>query len=116
GRRRRGVRGGRGPRRSGRCARRSPCARGGARRHRRGRAPLFFGRRGLGLQGGLHGPAGEFAGGGDGQGLDAGQDLAVRGVVGGLLQLLGEQQRLLDQQRLQGGLGSKRARVHGGSL
>jgi hypothetical protein len=53
------------------------------------RAPLFFGRWGLGLEGGLNGLPGEFACGGDGQGLDPGQDLAIGSVVGGLLQLLG---------------------------
>jgi hypothetical protein len=63
-------------------------------------APLFFGRGGLGLQGGLDGAAGEFACGGDGQGFDARQDLPVGGVVGGPLQLSGEQQRLLQHQLL----------------
>jgi hypothetical protein len=61
---------------------------------------LFFGRLGLGLQGRFDRPAGEFAGGGDGQGLDAREDLAVRGGIGGGLQLLGEQQHLLDQECL----------------
>jgi hypothetical protein len=59
--------------------------------------------------------AGEFAGGGDGQGLHAAEDLAVRGGVGGGLELLGERQRLLDEQRLQGSFGLKRALPHGGS-
>jgi len=56
-----------------------------------GRGPLFFGPLGLGLERGLHGLAGQFPGGGDGQGLDAGEDLAVGGIVGGLLQLSGQE-------------------------
>jgi hypothetical protein len=52
---------------------------------------------GLGLQGGLDGLASQFASGGDGQSLDAGEDLAVGCGVGGLLQLLGEQQGLLNE-------------------
>jgi predicted cupin superfamily sugar epimerase len=73
--------------------------------------PLFFGGRGLGLQGGLDGLAGQLAGGGDGEGLDAGEDQAVGCGVGGLLQLLGQEQGLLEEQGLQGGLG-----VEGGAL
>jgi hypothetical protein len=60
-------------------------------------APLFFGRFGLRLQGGLDGLAGQFAGSGDGEGLDASEDLSVGGGVGGLLQLLGKQQGLLEE-------------------
>jgi hypothetical protein len=60
--------------------------------------------------------SGQFAGGGDGQSLDLGQDLAIGGGVGSLLELFGKQQGLLDEQSLQGCFGSKRARVHGGSF
>src|SRR5262249_30255740 len=73
-------------------------------------------RRGLGLEGGLDRLAGQFAGGGDGQGLDLGENLTVGGAVGRGLQLLGEQQRLLQEQGLQRGLGmGGSARGHGSS-
>ena len=52
-----------------------------------------------------YGPAGQLAGGGDGQGLDAGQDLAARRGVGGGPQLPGEQGGLLGEQGPQGRLG-----------
>ena len=84
--------------------------------YRFGPAPLFFGRLGLGLEGGLDGLAGEFAGGGDGQGLDARQNLAVGGGAGGGLQLLGQQERLLKEQGLERGVGVEgSARGQGGS-
>jgi hypothetical protein len=70
----------------------------------------------LGLQGGLDGLSGQVASGGDGESFDASEDLSVGGGIGGLFQLLGEQQGLLEQQGLQGGLGSKGAWFHGGSL
>jgi hypothetical protein len=63
-------------------------------------APFFFDRLGLGLEGGLDGLAGEFAGGGDGQGLDASEDLAIRGRLRGLLQLAGQEHGLLQDQGL----------------
>ena len=83
--------------------------------YRCGRGPLFFGPLGLGLEGGLHGLAGEFLGGGDGEGLDTADDLAVGGVIGGLLQLLGQEQGSLQYEGLEGRLGSESALSHGGS-
>jgi hypothetical protein len=69
----------------------------------------------LRLQGGLDGLAGKFAGGRDGEGLDLGKDLTVGGLVGSLLQLPGEQERLLDDEGLEGALGPEGAWGHGGS-
>ena len=93
-----------------------PLRPGAVRRRRCVPAPFFFGRLGLGRQGRLDGPAGEFADGGDGEGPDAGQDVAVRGRVGARLQLLGQEKRLLDPQRRQRGRGPKRAWLQGSSL
>jgi hypothetical protein len=67
------------------------------------------------LEGGLDGLPGELPAGRDGGGLDAGEDLAVRGAVGGPLELSGEGEGLLDQQGLERGIGVERAADHGGS-
>jgi len=71
---------------------------------------------GLGLQGGLDGPASEFAGAGDGQGLDLGQDLPIGGLIGGLLELAGQQEGLLNDQGFQGSVGLEGAGLHGNLL
>jgi hypothetical protein len=77
---------------------------------------LYFGGGGLGLEGGLDRLAGQFAGGGDGEGLDAGEDVAVGGRLSSRLQLLGQEQGLLQEQGLQGRLGVEgRALGHSGS-
>jgi hypothetical protein len=60
----------------------------------------------------LDGLAGQLAGGGDSQGLDLGEDVAVGGGVGGLLQLPGEQECLLDEEGLEGGLSAEGALAH----
>src|SRR5262249_9688561 len=73
----------------------------------------FFGRVGLGLQGGLDGLAREFLSGEDGGGLDAGEDLPVGGLGGGAFELLGEQERLFEAKGLQRRFGLERARWHG---
>jgi hypothetical protein len=71
---------------------------------RSNRSAWFFGGLGLCLQGGLDGLAGEFAGGGDGEGLDLGEDLAIGGLVRGPLQLLGQKEGPFHDQGLQGGV------------
>src|SRR5262249_60440641 len=69
-----------------------------------------------GLEGGMDGLGGELAGGGDGQGLHPLEDLAVGGGVGGLLELAGQEQGLLQEQGFQGRGCRKGARGHGGIL
>jgi hypothetical protein len=68
------------------------------------------------LQGGLDGLAGQLASGRDGHGLDLGQDLAIGSGVGGLLELAGQQERLLKDEGFQRGAGVKGALVHGDLL
>ena len=58
--------------------------------------------------------AGESPGGGDGEGLDAAEALAVGGVAGGPLRWAGQQQGLLHDEGLERGPGAASARRHGG--
>jgi hypothetical protein len=46
----------------------------------------------------LDGPTGEFAGGGDSSGFDTGEDLAIGGLVGGLLQSPGQEEGLFEEE------------------
>jgi hypothetical protein len=68
------------------------------------------------LQGSLDSPAGQFAGGGDGQGLDLGQDLAISSGVGGLLELASQQEGLLQDEDFQRATGFKGTVLHGNLL
>jgi hypothetical protein len=66
----------------------------------------------LQLEGGFDGLAGEFAGGGHGRGLDGGEDLPVRSIVGRLLELASQEQSLLDEQGFECRLRLERAAGH----
>jgi hypothetical protein len=69
------------------------------------------------LEGGLNRLACEFACCLDGEGLDLGKDLAIRGGVSRLFELLGKQEGLLDDERLKRRLGMEGgALVHGDSF
>jgi hypothetical protein len=71
---------------------------------------------GLGLQGSLDGLAGQFASAGDGQGLNLGQNLAVGGFVGGLLELAGQEESLLNDEGFERRASFKGAGLHGNLL
>jgi hypothetical protein len=66
--------------------------------------PLFFDGVSLGLQGQLHSLACEFAGSRNRGGFDACEDLSVRGIVGGLLELSGQEQGLFEDEGFQRGV------------
>jgi hypothetical protein len=74
--------------------------------------PPFFGRTGLLLEGGLDGLAGQLPASRDGSGLDGSEHLSVGCVVGGGFELLGQQQGVFDEQRLEWGVRVERAAGH----
>ena len=56
------------------------------------------------MRGQLDGLTGEFAGGGDSSGFDTGEDVAIGGLVGGLLQLPGQEEGLFEDEGFQRGV------------
>src|SRR5262245_38002797 len=64
------------------------------------------------LQAGLDSLAGQLAGGRAGERFDPGEDLAVGGLVGGLLELACQQQGLFEDEGLQRRVGLKGVGAH----
>ena len=59
--------------------------------------------------------AGKFAPAGHGEGFDAGEDVAIRSLIGGVFQLPSQEQSLFDQKHLERCFSLKSALTHGGS-